>query len=131
MIIYQSKKQYELQSKKLAEIFGVEYKPTSLSDNDFPMIIECFGEKITNPKHSEFMKGSNNPNYGKPKTDDIKRKMSISNTGVKRKEATKLKCSELAKQRWKNNPIKRKPLTDEQKKLISEKTKLALQNKKV
>ena len=118
--LYMSQNEWDNFNKSMADIFNVEYVETPF---DPTIIIQ---EKIKNPKHSHFMMGENNPNYGKPKSDITKKRLSESNKGVKRSDYTKSKCSESAKMRWVNKPIKRKPLTDEQKRIISEKTKLAL-----
>lgn len=46
------------------------------------------------PEHSKRMMGKNNPNYGKPISDEQKKKISVANTGKKRSAAVCKKMSE-------------------------------------
>ena len=123
--LYSSQLDWDKFNQSMANIFSLEYKQTPYFQDSIKTV------RIKDPKHSFRMMGENNPNYGIPKSDITKSKISESNKGLKRSEETKARCKIAAKQRWIDNPTRiRKPLSDDQKRLISERTKAALATKK-
>ena len=65
-----------------------------------------FGKK--NPKHSEAMKGENNPNYGKSLSEETKQKISNSAKGRRHSKETCNKMSESRKGKKHSEETKRK-----------------------
>lgn len=80
-------------------------------------------ERFNIPRRSlsEALGGKNNPNYGKPFSEERKQKISEATKGKKRKPETKRKMSESKK--GKNNPIFGKHRSEETKRKISESNK--------
>ena len=72
-------------------------------------------------KMSEAKKGENNPNYGKPRTEETKTKISKLNKGKLRSDEFRRRMSEV--NTGKNNPNYGKPRTEETRKKMSEKAK--------
>lgn len=65
-----------------------------------------FGKK--NPKHSEAMRGENNPNYGKPLSNEHKQNISKANKGRKHSKEIRNKMSESRKGKKHSIETKRK-----------------------
>ena len=69
-------------------------------------------------KGQPFMKGENNPMYGKPRSERVRKLISKGNKGLKRTDEERMKMSEVKK--GKNHPLYGKHHTEKTKQKISE-----------
>jgi hypothetical protein len=62
---------------------------------------------------SRLKSGKNNPNYGKPRSEETRRKIAMSNTGKKQSEESRRKMSDAHKKSWENGAYSQRDISGE------------------